>query len=82
MSQDIAAVIMIFAATILPVAISLSTKWRRRRPAAVKASRSIRNRTGYTPRHLSTGRRTAAAAAAAGPDRPRQLAWAAAGLPR
>jgi hypothetical protein len=82
MSQDIAAVIMIFAATILPVAISLSTKWRRRRRTAVKASRSIRSSTGYAPRHLSTGRRTGAAAAAAGPDRLRPLAWAAEGLPR
>jgi hypothetical protein len=70
MSQDIAAVIMILAAAILPVATNVLTRRRRRRsyPGTVKATPGLRVRTGYVPRHFSTGRRTRYGGKAAGSD--------------
>ena len=65
MSQDIAAVILVLAAAIVPIALTLLTKLRtrRRRRRIVKRSHGLSTRTGYAPRHLATGRRRPA-----GPD--------------
>ncbi|MCG2624348.1 hypothetical protein LVY72_20870 [Arthrobacter sp. I2-34] len=67
MSQDIAAIILIVMAAVLPVAISLLTKWRKRwnRRRMLKASAGIRTQAGYVPRHLSTGHKADGGAPAA-----------------
>jgi hypothetical protein len=56
MSQDIAAVILVLAAAIVPIALTLLTKLRARRRRTVRTASGIS--TGYAPRHLTpAGRR-------------------------
>lgn len=59
MSQDIAALIIVLAAAVLPIAITLPTRRPRRRryPGTVKASPGIRVRAAGVPRHFATGGR-------------------------
>jgi hypothetical protein len=64
MSQDIAAVILVLAAAIVPVALTLVAKLRtrRRRRRTVKTASGISVRSSYVPRHLAAGGRRPAGA--------------------